>query len=310
MSKASKKRHPRATAARAIRRSLGEISPETSHPQTQSPLFSALPSEIRNMIFEFAICEIEDKSRSLSKYRGYGKVYPVPYYRPGHFYETTIETALLRACRLIYYETQAIPMKSATHHICPDALRVVDHPLFHLPKRQAEILYHLHHIVIQSWDLRLVSLAWKKITWTFRPTLFGFEQDLHRLLDGVSALREFTFPISCQEVNIEFEHQLVPVPQGEQEGPSKQKLVAACSEFSLTRSDGTGIPLDHVLEYEWSSAQRHIGDDPIKFNVIRLRWRSEVPPRKYAHLDHLDCLSCSSMKIISSLPVARAATLL
>ncbi|KAJ9648977.1 hypothetical protein H2199_000890 [Coniosporium tulheliwenetii] len=90
-------------------RSLAEISPLNSHPQMQSPLFSVLPPEIRNQIFELAVSEYEDTTRPYDP--------TDDYYRPGHCFPKVINTDLLLTCRRVYYETNAIPMRSATHHI-------------------------------------------------------------------------------------------------------------------------------------------------------------------------------------------------
>lgn len=86
-----------ALEARRVRQRLAQINPSNSHSQRQSPLFSKIPPELRNQIFYLSVSQ--DLSRLTSVHSTCA---------PG------IRTELLRTCRLIYYETNSIPMQSAT----------------------------------------------------------------------------------------------------------------------------------------------------------------------------------------------------
>ena len=71
-----------------------------SNLQLQSPLFSILPGEIRNDIFELALMQDEDRAES----------YPEDsyWYRPGFSGPLKGSSALLRTCRLAYKEGQKV----------------------------------------------------------------------------------------------------------------------------------------------------------------------------------------------------------
>ncbi|KAK0199669.1 hypothetical protein DFS33DRAFT_1267683 [Desarmillaria ectypa] len=82
-------------------------SPEECNPQAASPLFSVIPPEIRNIIFQLALCSYPDKSRA----------YPsnAYYFRPGYEYGRRIDTALLLTCHRIYNETRFLPVIGNEH---------------------------------------------------------------------------------------------------------------------------------------------------------------------------------------------------
>lgn len=70
-------------------------------PQHDSPLFSTLPPEVRNTIFELALTAYEDPTRRYT---------PNAYfYRPGHTCFRRIDTNLLLTCRRVYAETASLP---------------------------------------------------------------------------------------------------------------------------------------------------------------------------------------------------------
>ncbi|KAF2478097.1 uncharacterized protein BDR25DRAFT_7992 [Lindgomyces ingoldianus] len=309
-----KSRHQRANGARALRRSIQEITPENSHQQTQSPLFSTLPSEIRNLIFEYALCECQDETDPVDSQSRH--------FRPGHEYKTRIETALLQTCRLIYYEAQAIPLRSATHHLFAftgtGSKIDWDHYIFHLTKQQGQNLYHLHDIMGMIGFARLskylkhTHLQWRKITWTIRTSLWGpllAPPSAYLELDG--SLRALRFPVSCQEVNIELE----TLENGATElRTAVEDFAAMCRKIKMRRRDDTYIPFDSAgsFEYTWtgfspSPTQHGTYDElahtgpplTVTYHVIRLRWHSGVPTREYANYDNLNCLSSRLAKVVT-----------
>ncbi|ESK95140.1 hypothetical protein Moror_13872 [Moniliophthora roreri MCA 2997] len=76
-------------------------------PQHQSPLYSAVPPEIRNMIFALALLYTYDKSRPFST--------DTYYYRPDFLYRDRIDTSLLLTCRQVYLETWSLPLSRNDH---------------------------------------------------------------------------------------------------------------------------------------------------------------------------------------------------
>lgn len=75
------------------------------HPQKQSPLFSVLPPEIRNEIFGLVLLEQDSAPFSEQDF----------WYRPDYSSARFIDTALLRACRLVYIETSDLPLFNVTY---------------------------------------------------------------------------------------------------------------------------------------------------------------------------------------------------
>lgn len=93
-----------------------EVSPEHKelhidvkqcHAQTQSPLFSICPPEVRNRIFRYALAQYEDKTREFD--------HDTCYRRPDYSAPCRCDTALLRTCRLVYHEAWFRPQTGSTH---------------------------------------------------------------------------------------------------------------------------------------------------------------------------------------------------
>ncbi|KAG7441502.1 uncharacterized protein BT62DRAFT_937016 [Guyanagaster necrorhizus] len=98
----------RPVAAPVSPRSLIQTrSPEECNPQTASPLFSTIPPEIRNIIFQLALCSYPDESRAYP-----GNAYC---FRPGYEYYQRIDTDLLLTCHRVYNETRLLPVIGNEH---------------------------------------------------------------------------------------------------------------------------------------------------------------------------------------------------
>ncbi|KAK4958442.1 hypothetical protein LTR10_004870 [Elasticomyces elasticus] len=75
--------------------------------QSNSLLFSILPPEIRDLIWAFATAPFEDTNAVFEDTEYY--------YRPGHTARLRTDTALLRTCRRVWLEANAMPMLQAEH---------------------------------------------------------------------------------------------------------------------------------------------------------------------------------------------------
>ena len=81
------------------------IDTSNANPQTESPLFSRIPGEIRDHIFDLALTPYAGKQEPFEK-----NAY---YYRPGFRYaDQKIDTALLCTCRQIYREARQVPAQN------------------------------------------------------------------------------------------------------------------------------------------------------------------------------------------------------
>ena len=94
-------------ASMTLQKLIDDPSGTEVDPQTQSPLFSVIPGEIRNAIFELALSEYEDPERK----------YDVAtyYYRPGYTARKRIATQLLLTCRRVWLETRHLPSSLSEH---------------------------------------------------------------------------------------------------------------------------------------------------------------------------------------------------
>jgi len=286
--------------ARALRRALTQITPGNSHPQTQSPLLTVLPSEIRNSIFEYAVCQTIDCSKPVSN--------TSHTHRPGHEYDPHIDTALLRTCRLIYYETRTLPLQSVTHHLYEEPSESFnpldwDHYLFHLSSQSGQSLHHLH---VTKWsspfifDIFLMPhLHWRKLTWTLCASEWAGEATKSHFRVA-EALSRAQFPDACREVTLEYESL--------EKFPEQRKLLRECAqeckETQLTKRDGTKLDFDDSSEHIWTGTTwlPHRGENhwegdyaEARYHIIRLCWRANVSRREYMHYDHWDCLQSEAL---------------
>lgn len=105
-------RKARAREARMIRQRLARITPANCHTQLQSPLFSALPGELRNYVFSLALEPEVDPRRCYQFEEPVTEAEKRPL-KPS-FPLVSVNTALLSTCRLVYFETNTIPLRTAT----------------------------------------------------------------------------------------------------------------------------------------------------------------------------------------------------
>lgn len=300
-SKASpKERNYRQRRARSIRRSLAQITPSTSHPQCQCLLFSILPAEIRFLIFQHVLSQTYNPSRPID-------IHSIsPLYRPSHTQHTTISTALLRTCRLIYYEAHKIPLRSATHHFrylgSTSWLYTDDLWLHHMTSQRGAEMFHLHDNLVALSESNfnkflLPHLLWKRITWTvcayMWPPLLAGHHEIEKLAE---TLGNAILPASCREVTLELEtRQDLVAKWGE-----LMEQAEKCREMGLTRRDGEKLVFDEksAVQYTWEgSGQARWGTSVdaretkrIDYHTIRLCWRSGGSRREYTSYDRLDCL--------------------
>jgi len=87
--------------------SLFKGSAASYDPQSACPLFTRIPSEVRNHIFELALTEYDDETEPYER-RSF-------YYRPGYHFRQRIDTDLLRTCRRVYLEANLIPVAINEH---------------------------------------------------------------------------------------------------------------------------------------------------------------------------------------------------
>ena len=317
-------RQARQCRARAVRRQLADITPDNSRPQKQSPFFSQIPAEIRFIVYQLLLSQVHDHDRPID-------IHCIsPLYRPGHTHRTKIDTAILLSCRLIYYEAQSIPVRSATHHFrhlgSTSWLYEGDVWLHHMTKQRGADVYHLHDNLValkkpNFTKFFLPHLRWKRVTWTicsylWPPILAGY-REIDRLAETLAGIE---LPSSCQEVNLEFETR-EDVPEFIDSLREQIELCKKIGEVSddrydertnptrvpnpqqltgLRKSDGSVLRLDfnYSKQFTWiGSGHARWGTsalirekETVRYCTTRLCWRAPVPRRDYMSYDSLDCL--------------------
>ncbi len=84
---------------------VASIDTSYANPQKESPLFTRIPGEIRDHIFDLALTAYSGKKEPFAK--------DSYYYRPGFRYaDQKLDTALLRTCRRIYQEARLVPFEN------------------------------------------------------------------------------------------------------------------------------------------------------------------------------------------------------
>lgn len=80
---------------------------ENTNLQSQSPIFSRIPAEIRNQVFLLALAADDDTEKPYSPYSYH--------YRPGYHYPHKIHLDLLLTCRRVYLETRFLSLSINEH---------------------------------------------------------------------------------------------------------------------------------------------------------------------------------------------------
>ncbi|KAE8140173.1 hypothetical protein BDV38DRAFT_27357 [Aspergillus pseudotamarii] len=192
---------------------LGPLRFSFEHEQRQSPLFSRLPSEIREEIFAFVLSSYDDTTRAYQK-----ETY---WTRPGHYGPQHVSTGLLRTCKRIYTEAWFMPFIFAEHTeyltasdrkprsaTWSDCLKIMDADYEKLQPRFIRIFAQMW--VLEPGDrfqqtLDMPHFYPKQITLTIRYTDFWFWEDDEPLRIDSTWVNKIRFPESVSRFCIEFE---------------------------------------------------------------------------------------------------------
>ena len=100
-------REQRVYIDRPLPRTLANSLQGDVHQQKQSPLFSLLPAEVRDKIFDYVFAAYENKNRPYHPQNWF--------YRPGFHYHDRISTESLATCKRIYLRYYLKPIAINTH---------------------------------------------------------------------------------------------------------------------------------------------------------------------------------------------------
>ncbi|KAF2681289.1 hypothetical protein K458DRAFT_392082 [Lentithecium fluviatile CBS 122367] len=202
------------------------INTDDALDQAQSPLFSAIPPEIRNQIFRLALKEYVDPEKPYDT-QTYWK-------RPGVEGPTRIDTALMRTCKRVWGETRVLPGKefepifyfgqksrAPTEYVyIPYTHTVYGHPI--MRHNRDEVLGSIKHIHIfpqmyalrtgldRLFDASRPNLAPSRMTLTFRYTdwwNWEINEPIHPFLPNrFIEMRHIVLPPCINTLTVEFEH--------------------------------------------------------------------------------------------------------
>jgi hypothetical protein len=82
-----------------------DLAPDSVHEQSQSTIFSVLPGEIRNHIWNYALADYQDETQLYDD--------ATCYKRPDYLAPRKTDTVLLRTCKRIYQEAWFLPWTNA-----------------------------------------------------------------------------------------------------------------------------------------------------------------------------------------------------
>ncbi|KAF2019868.1 hypothetical protein BU24DRAFT_419473 [Aaosphaeria arxii CBS 175.79] len=274
---------------RAARRRLAQITQSQCLSQRECPLFTKLPNELRNMIYEYVLAQHDDPSR------------PIPWtrhrWRFAHEHRTFADISLLATCRRIYMEAHPISIRGATYHIALNSIGGSsygwDHPLFHISSQLGKHLYHLHAFLTDMEDplamekLLLPHAHWRRITWSG----IHYGNPLTYLDAARKQIIALRLPSSCEEVNLEvptIHYLLAPT----EDAPFVHAQQYQLMDTYLTRTDGKTLSVDRSSLRLYNCQQSRLNGHLYNL-VLRVTWRTASHQREYLHCDRLDCLRAS-----------------
>ena len=192
---------------------LGPPKFSFEYDQRQSPLFSLLPSEIREEIFAFVLSSYDDTTRAYDKETYWA--------RPGHYGPRHVSSDLLRTCKRIYTEAWFMPFIYAEHTeyltmesrrprtaTWDDCLKVMDTDYEKLQPRFIRIFAQMWALEPGDQFQRVLDMPHfypKTITLTIRYTDFWFWESDEPLRIDSQWVNRVQFPESVLRFSIEFE---------------------------------------------------------------------------------------------------------
>lgn len=122
--------------------------------QTQSPLFSIVPPEIRGEIFAFALADFEDTEKAYNEHTYWA--------RPGYHAPRRSCTELLRTCKRVYAEAWHLPFAFSEHafYLCHSD-RAPRGSLTTAKFQACLDTVHRFHPKVETGHLRIFPQLWK-----------------------------------------------------------------------------------------------------------------------------------------------------
>lgn len=241
-------RKKRQLAARKVRRDLEAIDPTECHQQRQSPLFGVLPPELRNIIFQLVLREEPDPTRLYRYGRGrYG----------GTRWECQVKILhleLLRTCRIVYYETESLPMRLSpiiAFHPFVDVhsgeygvnmLTRLPFRFDYLTKKHQRQLKEVHLFAGTFGQLR-ESITHRLLTPRILYIMFRWRHYDDRVARYLQPFTEVRYSDKLEELHIRIFEQ----GSGTAENPVIQELRPRAAEFSIKRKDDRRLDLVQIV---------------------------------------------------------------
>ncbi|THV94224.1 hypothetical protein D6D26_07871 [Aureobasidium pullulans] len=194
-----------------------DFASDSAHEQSQSSLFSVLPGEIRNHIWNYALADYQDETQLYDD--------ATCYKRPDYLAPRKTDTVLLRTCKRIYQEAWFLPWTNAeqTFYLTSDdrrppkttTARRMQQTLFAIAKTQTMPVIQHVRVFAQLYILEngarlqeILNLKFfypKVITITIRHTDWWFWESDDNLRLDATWVDFCRFPNSLTELRVAFE---------------------------------------------------------------------------------------------------------
>jgi hypothetical protein len=282
--------------------------------QDDSPLFTVLPREIRDLIWDFTLAPYEDPN---------GKFKANEYFcRPGHEARLKTDFNLLLTCRRVWLEAHAMPMLQAEHSFyynraAPDArnpqwmAQLTDHNRQNFGQLHLFVqMYMIEHLNASPGRLRDYFLKTHVRPGDFQPRIFhvtlrhtdwwDWEQEaplrledrwVKAMLDSPDLRGTETFKLELETLDykvwqlepiierlkrMESEEMETHVIDGQ---PTKTKFVLVDQSKPWTWEGPTNIDGHDFDPYK--------GKTKLKYHVVTLTWKLRFPDMPGAFVPHL-----------------------
>ncbi|KAA8649909.1 hypothetical protein EYZ11_001151 [Aspergillus tanneri] len=257
--------------------------------QSQSPLFSILPAELRTQVFSYVLSDSLDITHPYSK--------DTFYTRPGYTAPILSHTSLLRTCKRAYHEAWFIPFVCAEHTFylssevrSPGRLAPKDlqQTLDTMHEQHGKVEVNRIRVFAQLYALepgnRLQSILDmdhfypRHVTLTIRYTDFWYWENCEPLYIKAAWVNRVRFPDSVTRFTMEFEsierrkneiNYIASEAVGRWFFTRRDGRVLTAKKEDMTVSKWTGSST--LSEQRWLRDEVHPGQ--LDYHVVTVRWR-------------------------------------
>ncbi|GAB7355507.1 hypothetical protein MBLNU459_g5996t1 [Dothideomycetes sp. NU459] len=231
---------------------LDILDKATIDPQANSPLFSTIPKEVRDLVFEYALLAYPDPNRPYSNNEQYA--------RPGVVGHPRIATELLATCRAVYVECYQLPIT------LNPLIVFFDGHFGNIPPHARGGFSNLRKLAPWQWAaLRMIDISLQQTHLETSSTVAEAARIIHAKarFEGAMVTSDYTSRVGCikpLEANQSSPSTFVPTRLSGLQLPSADPTI-------LRRIDKLTLRLGRTEWWTWtdspfSPGSGHLGIDP------------------------------------------------